>query len=391
MNVHEYQAKQLFREYGIPVMEGRLAESGAAAEASAAELGCPVVIKAQIHAGGRGKAGGVKTAQTPREARAVCDAMIGSVLRTRQSGPEGKLVRKVYIEKCCELVQEYYLSMTIDPAAERVVIIASEAGGMSIEEVAEESPEKVITVQVDPILGLRSFNAYYLADKIKLPENTKKEFVQVVSAMYRLFTEKECMLLEINPLGLTAEGRLIALDAKADFDAGALYRHPDIAALYDKYEVTELEARAAESGITYVPIYHDGEVGCLVGGAGMGMSTLDTIVYLGGRPRNFMDFGGSHTTDDICEAMAILKTAGVKGIFCNFFAGLNRMDLVAEDIIEAIHRNKISLPVVVRLDGNSAEKAQAILRSAGIPNMHVASCLREGAQMILDLIREAEV
>ena len=380
MNIHEYQAKEIFRKYGVPTPRGGVAFSGPEARKVAEELGGDLwVVKAQIHAGGRGKAGGVKLAKSLDEVEKIAEEMLGMTLVTHQTGPEGKVVKKVYIEEGADIKAEYYLGMVLDRALEMPVMMASTEGGMEIEEVAEKTPEKIIKVPIDPAIGFQPFHARKLAFGLGLGKDEQKEFIKFASALYNVYMDNDAELIEINPLIKTGEGKFIALDAKMGFDDNALYRHPEIAEMrdLDEEEPTELEAK--KYGLSYIKL--DGNVGCMVNGAGLAMATMDIIKHEGGEPANFLDVGGGANPDTVAKGFEIiLSDPNVKSIFVNIFGGIVRCDRVANGILEATKKVEVNVPVIVRLDGTNAEEAAEILRNANIKNIIPATDLKDGAK-----------
>ena len=380
MNIHEYQAKEIFRKYGVPTPRGGVAFSGPEARKVAEELGGDLwVVKAQIHAGGRGKAGGVKLAKTLDEVEKIAEEMLGMTLVTHQTGPEGKVVKKVYIEEGADIKAEYYLGMVLDRALEMPVMMASTEGGMEIEEVAAKTPEKIIKVPIDPAIGFQPFHARKLAFGLGLGKDEQKEFIKFASALYNVYMDNDAELIEINPLIKTGEGKFIALDAKMGFDDNALYRHPEIAEMrdLDEEEPTELEAK--KYGLSYIKL--DGNVGCMVNGAGLAMATMDIIKHEGGEPANFLDVGGGANPDTVAKGFEIiLSDPNVKSIFVNIFGGIVRCDRVANGILEATKKVEVNVPVIVRLDGTNAEEAAEILRNANIKNIIPAEDLKDGAK-----------
>ncbi len=380
MNIHEYQAKEIFRKYGVPTPRGGVAFSGPEARKVAEELGGDLwVVKAQIHAGGRGKAGGVKLAKSLDEVEKIAEEMLGMTLVTHQTGPEGKVVKKVYIEEGADIKAEYYLGMVLDRALEMPVMMASTEGGMEIEEVAAKTPEKIIKVPIDPAIGFQPFHARKLAFGLGLGKDEQKEFIKFASALYNVYMDNDAELIEINPLIKTGEGKFIALDAKMGFDDNALYRHPDIAEMrdLDEEEPTELEAK--KYGLSYIKL--DGNVGCMVNGAGLAMATMDIIKHEGGEPANFLDVGGGANPDTVAKGFEIiLSDPNVKSIFVNIFGGIVRCDRVANGILEATKKVEVNVPVIVRLDGTNAEEAAEILRNANIKNIIPAEDLKDGAK-----------
>ena len=366
MNIHEYQAKQLLREYGVPVPAGALATTPADAEAAARELlGDVVVVKAQVHAGGRGKAGGIKLAKSASEAKHVASEILGMTLRSHQTGPGGKVVRKVYVEAGSKIEAELYLAVVLDRSAEKLAIIASTEGGMEIEEVAARSPEKILRVHVDPNVGLGAYQVRQIGFSFGFDLERIQQLELFLQALLRLFIEKDASLIEINPLVVTPDGDLIALDAKINFDDNALYRHPDIAKLRDPDEEDAREREAREIDLAYVGL--DGNIGCLVNGAGLAMATLDIINVCGGNPANFLDAGGGADKDKVRDAFKlILRDPKVRAILVNIFGGIVRCDLIAEGVVAAAGELGLKVPLVVRLQGNSAAEGRAILASSGL-------------------------
>jgi succinyl-CoA synthetase beta subunit len=379
MNIHEYQAKQMLRDYGVPVPAGALATTPAEAEAAARELQAGVVaVKAQVHAGGRGKGGGIKLANSPSEAKHVASEILGMTLRSHQTGPEGKVVRKVYVEAGAEIEREYYLAIVLDRSEEKLAIIASTEGGMDIEEVAARNPEKIFTVAVDPNVGLSGYQVRQIGFGLGFDVDQTQKLDAFLHGCYRLFTEKDASLVEINPLVLTKAGDLIALDAKLNFDDNALYRHPDVIKMRDPDEEDEREREAKEFDLAYVGL--DGDIGCMVNGAGLAMATLDVISVYGGSPANFLDAGGSADQEKVREAFKlILRDPKVKAILVNIFGGIVRCDLIAEGVVAAATELGLEVPLVVRLQGNSAEAGRAILANSGLDITPVET-LREAGE-----------
>jgi succinyl-CoA synthetase beta subunit len=386
MNVHEYQAKQLLREFGVPVPEGHLATTPAEAESAARSLGVPVVVvKAQVHAGGRGKAGGIKLAKSASEAKTVASGMLGSTLRSHQTGPEGKLVRKVWVEAGCEIGRELYLAVLLDRAAEKLAVVASSEGGMDIEEVAAKTPEKILTVHVEPAAGLQPFHARRVGYGLGLGAEQVKQLEGVLSGLYRLFLERDASLAEINPLVVTKQGELLALDAKLNFDDNALYRQPALRALRDPEEEDPREREAREIDLAYVGL--DGDIGCMVNGAGLAMATLDMIQVCGGRPANFLDAGGGADQEKIAQAFKlILRDPAVRAILVNIFGGIVRCDLIAEGVVAAAAELGVKVPLVVRLQGTRAEEGRAILAGSSL-DITPAETLREAAERVVAAAR----
>ena len=379
MNVHEYQAKALLREFGVAVPPGRLAESADEAESAAAELGGgTVVVKAQVHAGGRGKAGGIKLADTPDEAGRLAGEILGMVLHSPQTGPEGKLVRKVYVESGSEIARELYLAIVLDRAEEKLAIIASSEGGVEIEEVAETAPEKIFTVTVDPGVGLQSYQVRQIGFSLGFDMERIAKLDPFLQALMQLFSDKDASLVEINPLVVTSSGDLIALDAKLNFDDNSLYRHPEIEKLRDPDEEDAREREAREIDLAYVGL--DGNIGCMVNGAGLAMATLDVINVCGGNPANFLDAGGGADKDKVRDAFKlILRDPKVKAILVNIFGGIVRCDLIAEGVVAAASELGLEVPLVVRLQGNRAPEGRAILAGSGL-NITPVETLRDAGE-----------
>jgi succinyl-CoA synthetase beta subunit len=380
MNIHEYQAKEIFRKYGVPTPRGGVAFSGPEARKVAEELGGNLwVVKAQIHAGGRGKAGGVKLARSLDEVEKIAEEMLGMTLVTHQTGPEGKVVKKVYVEEGADIKAEYYLGMVLDRALEMPVMMASTEGGMEIEEVAEKTPEKIVKVAIDPTIGFQPFHARKLAFGLGLGKDEQKEFIKFAKALYNVYMDNDAEMIEINPLIKTGEGKFLALDAKMGFDDNALYRHPDIAEMRDLDEEEPTEIEAKKYGLSYIKL--DGNVGCMVNGAGLAMATMDIIKHEGGEPANFLDVGGGANPDTVAKGFEIiLSDPNVKSIFVNIFGGIVRCDRIANGILQATEKVEVNVPVIVRLDGTNAEEAAEILRNANIKNIIPATDLKDGAQ-----------
>jgi len=388
MNVHEYQAKQLLRKFGVAVPAGELATTPAEAEEAARKLGGGIcVVKAQVHAGGRGKAGGVKLAKSPAEAKQAASQILGMTLHTPQTPPEGKLVRKVYVEAGSNIVKEYYLAILFDRSVEKFAVVASTEGGMEIEVVAEKSPEKILTTQVDPNVGLREYQARDLGFRLGLDGEQIKKFVPFVMALYALYQEKDCSQVEINPLVLTAEGDFFALDGKLNFDDNALYRHPEIAELRDPDEEDARERAAKEIDLAYVGL--DGNIGCMVNGAGLAMATLDMIHFCGGKPANFLDAGGGADKQKVKEAFKlILRDENVKAILVNIFGGIVRCDLIAEGVVAAADDLGVKVPLVVRLQGTMAKEGREILARSNL-NITPAETLKEAGEFAVAAVKGA--
>ncbi|MCA0754021.1 ADP-forming succinate--CoA ligase subunit beta [Paenibacillus sp. N4] len=386
MNIHEYQGKAVLKQYGVVVPEGKVAFSVDEAVEAAKELGSKVVVvKAQIHAGGRGKAGGVKVAKNLDEVRAYASEILGKVLVTHQTGPEGKEVKRLLIEQGCDIKKEYYIGVVLDRGTGRVVMMASEEGGTEIEEVAEHSPEKIFKEIIDPAVGLQAFQARKLAYSINIPGELVNKAVKFMISLYTAFVEKDASIAEINPLVVTGDGQVIALDAKLNFDSNALYRHKDIVELRDLEEEDAKEIEASKFDLSYIAL--DGNIGCLVNGAGLAMATMDIIKYYGGDPANFLDVGGGATAEKVTEAFKIiLSDEKVKGIFVNIFGGIMRCDVIANGVIEAAKQVGLDRPLVVRLEGTNVELGKAILKDSGL-NIVAADSMADGAQKIVALVK----
>ena len=383
MNIHEYQAKELFAKNGVPVPEGYLAHSGTEAEFAMRRLGCEVaVVKAQVHAGGRGKGGGVKLVKNPSECADVAEQMIGMTLITPQTGDEGKLVRKVYIEAGSQIDKEYYLAMTVDRETASVAIMFSTEGGMDIEEVAEKTPEKIVTVRVDPTVGLMPHNLRSLSYPFGFSKEVTKELASLVKKAFAMFMKYDFSLLEVNPLVITKAGKLIALDGKMNFDDNALYRHKDIAAMRDFEEEDSREVEASKFDLNYIGL--DGNIGCMVNGAGLAMATMDIIKLHGGDPANFLDVGGGATTEMVKNAFRILLAdQNVKAVYVNIFGGIMRCDVIADGIVKAARDIDIKIPVVVRLAGTNVEKGLKILNESGL-GLKTADDMSTGAKLVVE-------
>lgn len=386
MNIHEYQGKELLRKYGVSVPNGRVAFSVDEAVEAAKELGTDVVVvKAQIHAGGRGKAGGVKVAKNLDEARTYAEEILGKTLVTHQTGPEGKEVKRLLIEEGCDIKKEYYVGLVLDRATSRVVLMASEEGGTEIEEVAEQTPEKIFKEVIDPAVGLQGYQARRIAFNINIPKELVGQAVKFMMGLYQVFVEKDCSIAEINPLVITGDGKVMALDAKLNFDSNALYRHKDIVEYRDLEEEDPKEIEASKYDLSYISL--DGNIGCMVNGAGLAMSTMDIIKYYGGEPANFLDVGGGATAEKVTEAFKIiLSDQNVKGIFVNIFGGIMKCDVIAEGVVEATKQVGLEIPLVVRLEGTNVELGKKILNESGL-NITSAESMADGAQKIVSLVK----
>jgi len=388
MNIHEHQAKALLAKYGVSVPNGHVAFSVDEAVAAAGELPGPVyVVKAQIHAGGRGKGGGVKVVKSVDEVRAASEAMLGMNLITHQTGPGGKEVGRLYVEDGCDIARELYLSMIVDRGTSRVAIMASTEGGMDIEEVAASTPEKIITVFVDPITGLQAFHARQIAFALGLEGKQVGSAVKLISALYKAFLDTDASLVEINPLVVTGAGDVIALDAKMNFDDNSLYRHQDIEAMRDPTEEDPAELEAAEAELNYIKL--DGDIGCMVNGAGLAMATMDIIKLNGGEPANFLDVGGGATKERVTLAFKIiLSDENVAGILVNIFGGIMRCDVIAEGVVAAARELGLTKPLVVRLEGTNVELGKQIMAESGLAIIP-ADDLGDAAQKIVQAVKEA--
>ncbi len=388
MNIHEYQGKEIFRSMGVAVPEGRVAFSAEEAVEKAKELDTDVyVVKAQIHAGGRGKAGGVKIAKSLSEVETYANELLGKVLVTHQTGPEGKEVKRLYIEEGADIQKEYYVGFVIDRATDRVTLMASEEGGTEIEEVAAKSPEKIFKETIDPVVGLSPYQARRIAFNINIPKASINKAVKFLISLYNVFIEKDCSIVEINPLVLTGEGEVLALDSKINFDDNALFRHKDVVELRDLDEEDPKEIEASKYELSYIAL--DGNIGCMVNGAGLAMATMDTINHFNATPANFLDVGGGATKEKVTEAFKIILGDGnVKGIFVNIFGGIMRCDIIAEGIVAAVKEVELTLPLVVRLEGTNVDQGKKILKESGLA-IEPASTMAEGAQKIVKLVSEA--
>ncbi|MGD9172684.1 MAG: ADP-forming succinate--CoA ligase subunit beta [Desulfobacterales bacterium] len=386
MKIHEYQAKELFKKYDVPVPEGGIAFTADEAVAVAKKLGgYPVVVKAQIHAGGRGKGGGVKLAQSADEVKNSAGEIIGMNLVTHQTGAGGQLVKKVLVEQGLNIAKELYLSIIPDRSSAQIVIMASEAGGMDIEAVAAETPEKIIKVPINPLLGLQSYHCRAVAFGLNLSPVVIKPFVAMLKNLYRLFIEADCSLLEINPLVITAEETVVALDAKVNFDANALFRHPDIQEYRDLDEEDPLEVEASKFNLNYINL--DGNVGNMVNGAGLAMATMDIIKQAGAEPANFLDVGGGASAEMVENGFRIiLSDPNVKGILINIFGGILRCDVLANGVVEAAKKTGIKVPVVVRMEGTNVDAGRKILAESGL-NLITATDLKDAAQKIAEVVQ----
>ncbi len=385
MNIHEYQGKELLKKFGVNVPRGKVAFTVDEAVQAARELGTDIcVVKAQIHAGGRGKAGGVKVAKNLEEVRLYAEELLGKTLVTHQTGAEGKEVKRLLIEEGCDIQKEYYIGLVLDRKISRVVMMASEEGGTEIEEVAAKTPEKIFKEVIDPAVGLLPFQARRLAFNINIPRQLVNQAVKFMQSLYHVFTEKDCSIAEINPLVVTGDGQISALDAKLNFDANGLYRNQDILQYRDLDEEDPKEIEASKYDLSYVSL--DGNIGCMVNGAGLAMSTMDIIKYYGGEPANFLDVGGGATAEKVTEAFKIiLSDPKVKGIFVNIFGGIMKCDTIANGILEAAKQVALKVPLVVRLEGTNVALGKKILAESGL-NIVPADSMADGAKKIVSLV-----
>ena len=386
MKIHEYQGKEILRKFGVPVPRGIAAFTVQEAVEAAQKLGGPVwVVKAQIHAGGRGKGGGVKVAKSIDDVKRLAGDILGMQLKTHQTGPEGQKVRRLYIEDGADIKKEYYVSIVTDRATQKVAVIASSEGGMDIEEVAHSTPEKIITELVDPLTGLGAEQARKIAQAVGLTGASAAQAADVLQKLYTCYMDTDASLVEINPLNCDSKGNIMALDSKFNFDANALFRHPEIVALRDLDEEDPAEVEASKFDLAYISL--DGNIGCLVNGAGLAMATMDTIKLFGGEPANFLDVGGGATAEKVTEAFKImLKNKNVKGILVNIFGGIMKCDTIASGVISACKAVNLSVPLVVRMKGTNEEIGKQILRDSGLPII-AADTMAEAAQKIVDAVK----
>lgn len=386
MNIHEYQGKEILRKYGVSVPNGKVAFSVEEAVEAAKELGTQVcVVKAQIHAGGRGKAGGVKVAKNLEEVRTYASEILGKTLVTHQTGPEGKEVKRLLIEEGCDIKKEYYVGLVLDRATSKVVLMASEEGGTEIEEVAEKTPEKIFKEEIDPVVGLMPYQARRIAFNINIPKELVNQAVKFMMGLYNAYIEKDCSIAEINPLVVTGDGKVMALDAKLNFDSNALYRQKDILEYRDLEEEDPKEIEASKYDLSYISL--DGNIGCMVNGAGLAMATMDIVKHYGGDPANFLDVGGGATAEKVTEAFKIiLSDPNVKGIFVNIFGGIMKCDVIAEGVVEAAKQVQLSVPLVVRLEGTNVDLGKKILAESGLA-ITPAESMADGAQKIVSLVK----
>lgn len=388
MKIHEYQGKEILRQFGVPTPRGVACFSVDEAVAAAEVLGGALwVVKAQIHAGGRGKGGGVKVARSLDEVRQAAGQILGMHLVTHQTGADGQVVRRLLVEEGAQIAREFYLGMVVDRDSQRVALLASSEGGMEVEEVAKNTPEKIHTLRIDPALGLIDTEAAEVARRIGIPEDSIVRAVSVLQGLYRAFVEKEAMLAEINPLVLTADGRVIALDAKFNFDSNALFRHPEITAYRDLDEEDPAEIEASKFDLSYISL--DGDIACLVNGAGLAMATMDIIKLYGGNPANFLDVGGGATREKVTEAFKLmLKNPNLKAILVNIFGGIMKCDVIAEGIVAAVREVHLSVPLVVRLEGTNVDLGKKILADSGLPIIS-GTDMADAAQKVVAAARGA--
>ena len=386
MNIHEYQGKEILRKYGVSVPNGKVAFTVEEAVEAAKELGTQVcVVKAQIHAGGRGKAGGVKVAKNLDEVRTYASEILGKTLVTHQTGPEGKEVKRLLIEEGCDIKKEYYVGLVLDRATSRVVLMASEEGGTEIEEVAANTPEKIFKEEIDPVIGLQPFQARRIAFNINIPKELVNQAVKFMMGLYAAYIEKDCSIAEINPLVVTGDGKVMALDAKLNFDSNALYRQKDVLEYRDLEEEDPKEIEASKYDLSYIAL--DGNIGCMVNGAGLAMATMDIVKHYGGDPANFLDVGGGATAEKVTEAFKIiLSDPNVKGIFVNIFGGIMKCDVIADGVVEAAKQVGLDIPLVVRLEGTNVDLGKKILSESGL-NIIAAESMADGAQKIVSLVK----
>lgn len=379
MDIHEYQAKEVLSNFGVEIPAGALAYSPEQAAYRAREMGGEKwIVKAQIHAGGRGKAGGVKLCDNDQEIQAACEGMFGKKLVTHQTGPEGKGIYRVYVEAAVPIDREIYLGFVLDRTSQRIMIVASAEGGMEIEDISENRPESIVRSTVEPAVGLRDFQAREIAFKLGIEPALSQSMVRTLQGCYRAFRELDATMVEINPLVITGDNRILALDAKMTFDDNALFRHPQISELRDKSQEDPRESRAADRGLSYVGL--DGNIGCIVNGAGLAMATMDTIKLAGGEPANFLDIGGGATPERVAKAFRlVLSDKNVQAVLVNIFAGINRCDWVAEGVVQALKEVQVDVPVIVRLAGTNVEEGQKILAKSGLPIIR-ATTLMEAAE-----------
>jgi succinyl-CoA synthetase beta subunit len=395
MNIHEYQARELFQKFGVATPKGKVASTPEEAEAVARELGTSeIVVKAQIHAGGRGKGtftngfkGGVHLVKTPEEAKEIASKMLGQTLVTHQTGPEGRVVKKIFVAEAAAISKELYLAILLDRATSAPIVIASTEGGMDIEAVAEHTPEKIFSESVHPLLGLQPYQTRKIAKNLGLTGKQAAQGAKLIAALYKCFIESDCSMVEVNPLVITPTGEVQALDAKFNFDDNALYRHPEIVALRDEDEEDPREVAASKFGLNYIGL--DGNIACLVNGAGLAMATMDIIQYCGGKPANFLDVGGGASKEQVTAAFKIIMgDKNVKGILVNIFGGIMRCDIIAEGVLAAVQETNLTIPLVVRLEGSNVELGKKIIRESGLAVIS-ADTLADGAAKVVAAVKAA--
>jgi len=389
MRIHEYQAKEILREYGIPVPKGKLVRNPEEAEQFAEEIGLKkIVIKAQVHAGGRGKGGGVRIVKTPVEARIAAQEIIGMRLVTNQTGGEGRLVKKVLVEEGVDIRDEFYLGVVLDRSKASPLIIATSEGGVEIEKVAMEAPEKIVKEWIDPYVGLRNFQINKICYRLGLKSNQVEKMRRIISGLYNIFSKYDCLMVEINPLAQTINEDFIAIDAKINFDDNALFRHKEIVSLRDPEEESPLETEASKYNLNYIKL--NGNVGCMVNGAGLAMATMDMIKFLGAEPANFLDVGGGASVEMVKNGFKILiADKDVKVVFINIFGGIMRCDTIARGVLEAISESKVNIPIVIRLEGTNVEEGRRILNESGF-NFIITSSMKEGAEKVVQALGRAK-
>ncbi len=383
MDIHEYQAKEILARFGVAVPDGALAYSPEQAAYRARELGGNRwIVKAQVHAGGRGKAGGVKLCNSDHEIAAAAEGMFGRKLVTHQTGPEGKGIYRVYVEAAVPFDREIYLGLVLDRTSQRIMIVASAQGGMEIEEISEKSPESIVRSTVEPAVGLREFQAREIAFKLGIPPELTQQMVRTLLGCYRAFRDLDATMVEVNPLVITSDKRIVALDAKMTFDTNALFRHPQIAELRDKSQEDPRESQAADRGLSYIGL--SGNIGCIVNGAGLAMATMDTIKLAGGEPANFLDIGGGATPERVAKAFRLVTSdKNVQAILVNIFAGINRCDWVADGVVQALKANPLDMPVIVRLAGTNVEEGLKILAKSGLPIIRATSLMEAAERSVI--------
>ncbi len=389
MDIHEYQAKELLRDYGVSVPPGGLAYSSEQAQYRAVEIGGEKwVVKAQIHSGARGKAGGIKVCSNDREVGAAAESLLGSRLVTHQTGPRGRIVNRLYVEAASEIEREIYIGIVLDRSAERIAVVASSEGGMEIEDIARAKPDSILRCAIEPAVGMQEFEAREIAFGLDLPPALISQAITILTGAYRAFRDLDAVMVEINPLAVTTDGRLLALDAKLAFDDNALFRRPDISELRDKSQEDPREMQASDRGLSYVGL--DGNIGCIINGAGLAMATMDMIQHAGGAPANFLDIGGGASPDRVAKAFRLVSNdKNVEAILVNIFAGINRCDWVAEGVVQALEKMQLNVPLVVRLAGTNVEAGKNILKNSGLP-ITMADTLAAAADAVVGAWRQAK-